>query len=324
PRTGEWNAFLRYSNTDWLFYPVELEGGTNYLLEFYARQDGTGATNASVSASYGTSNTSEAMTNTIVGSTGIINGEYQLISGIFTPATSGTYYIGINGTINSSPWYISIDDISLDLAPSCIVPTDLTTENITYESADLLWASDGDTFDISWGEGTFDAEAGTIVNGFENGGTLSGLEANTTYQYYVRNDCGGGDVSDWAGPYDFYTGYCIPTGTSNSYRITGVSTEGGYLNISNLSNGNANPYSDYSNLVVSQSPGEDVTYTVNVPSSTAIKIWIDWDQNLSFDDDELVASHTTYTGAGFWTGMITVPEDQNLGDYRIRIRSGYY
>src|SRR5690606_13206577 len=97
------------------------------------------------------------------------------------------------------------DDISLDLAPSCIAPTDLTADNITSESADLSWTSDGDTFDISWGEGTFDAEAGTIVNGFENGGTLSGLDANTAYQYYVRNDCGGGDVSDWAGPYEFMT-----------------------------------------------------------------------------------------------------------------------
>jgi len=89
--------------------------------------------------------------------------------------------------------------------PSCFAPTGLTASNITTGSADLSWTSDGDTFDISWGEGSFNAEGGTIVNGFENGGTLSGLGSNITYQYYVRNDCGGGEVSTWAGPYSFLT-----------------------------------------------------------------------------------------------------------------------
>ena len=113
PRTGSWNAYLRYGNTDWVFIPVDLVAGVGYTASVYARQDGSGSTNSTVGISYGTSAAASEMTNTIVADTGIINGDYQLISGEFTPAATATYFVGIKGYMNFSPWYISIDDISI-------------------------------------------------------------------------------------------------------------------------------------------------------------------------------------------------------------------
>jgi hypothetical protein len=113
PRTGSWNAYLSYGNTDWVFIPVDLVAGVGYTASVYARQDGSGSTNSTVGISYGTSATASAMTNTIAADTGIINGDYQLISGEFTPAATATYFVGIKGYMNFSPWYISIDDISI-------------------------------------------------------------------------------------------------------------------------------------------------------------------------------------------------------------------
>src|SRR5690606_32342247 len=140
-----------------------------------------------------------------------------LVKGSFVPSETGVYYIGINGTINGSPWNSSIDDILLKETPSCLEPSALTSTNLTYSSAYLAWTSDGTAFDIKWGAPGFDVETeGTLVEDFENGATLSGLDSNTTYEFYVRNNCGGGDLSAWAGPYSFYTGYCVPTGTSSS------------------------------------------------------------------------------------------------------------
>src|SRR5690606_41931296 len=58
--------------------------------------------------------------------------------------------------------------------------------------------------------------------------TLTGLDAETNYQYYVRQDCDNGDLSVWAGPFSFYTGYCTVTSsstTSTSYKIIGFSTD---------------------------------------------------------------------------------------------------
>lgn len=128
PRTGSWNAYLKYSNTDWMFRSVDLTGGQEYTLSFYARQDVTGGTN--VLASYGTEATSAGMTNSIISSTAVINGDYQLFSGVFTPAVTGTYYIGIRADLTSTPWYISIDDISL-ISNTGMIFVSSTTEQAT-------------------------------------------------------------------------------------------------------------------------------------------------------------------------------------------------
>ncbi len=131
PRTGTWNAFLHYSGNSWLFKQVTLTAGTTYTFKMYARQDGATASNASMEVKYGTANTAAAMTNNVITSTGIINGDYQLISGLFTVATTGTYYIGIHGIINATPWYISLDDISLDVAANMTYTSCTTTQNNT-------------------------------------------------------------------------------------------------------------------------------------------------------------------------------------------------
>ena len=116
PRTGDFNVTLHYSGAAWLFRPVNLTGGVAYELEAYARQDGATSTNATLGLYYGTAPTIAAMTS-ITGQVGIINGDYQRIFGHFTPATSGIYYLGIKGWLNSSPWYISLDDITIREAP---------------------------------------------------------------------------------------------------------------------------------------------------------------------------------------------------------------
>src|SRR5690554_1293158 len=111
PRTGGWNTFLVYGEEDWMFIPVELVGGVSYTTELYARQDATSGANIMIS--YGTANNDAAMTNPIVASTAVTSGNYQLIKGTFTPPSNGVYYVGIKATTTFTPWYISVDDISI-------------------------------------------------------------------------------------------------------------------------------------------------------------------------------------------------------------------
>jgi hypothetical protein len=209
PRTGSWNAFLRYGNTRWMFQRISVVEATSYTVEVYARQDGATAANASIAVSYGATPDATAMTNEIVAQTGIINGNYQLLTGTFTPASSGDIYLGILGTINDTPWYISIDDISVFETPSCLPPSSLVSSNITTNTADLGWTENGTatTWNIKYGAPGFDVETeGTSVAGVtDNPYTLGGLTANTTYDWYVQADCGGGDLSPWAGPSTFTT-----------------------------------------------------------------------------------------------------------------------
>src|SRR5690606_15648220 len=120
-------------------------------------------------------------------------------------------------------------DFTLNIVdiPTCLPPTALTVTGVAFNSANLAWTSDGSSFDIEYGVSGF-TPTGNPSTGYAGISgtthTLTGLEAETNYQYYVRQDCGDGDLSIWAGPFSFYTGYCAATSTGTSYRITGCAT----------------------------------------------------------------------------------------------------
>ncbi len=225
PRTGSYNATLVYSNEDWIFIPIQLVGGTSYRVSLYARQDGATIADSNMAISYGTANNAASMTNSVVASTGIINGNYQEVFGDFTPSTSGTYYVGIKGYMNGTPWYISLDDISIVESPTCLNPTGIVASNITSNSVDLSWTdgSGGLQFDYEYaiqapgtgiptGAGAPIDDVTVLGEGFDINGNP--LTANTLYEVYVRSVCGGGDFSTWSGPITFRT-LCDAVGSIN-------------------------------------------------------------------------------------------------------------
>jgi len=112
-----------------------------------------------------------------------------------------------DGSLGTQP-PASIDNISL-ISLSCASPTALTQSNITNSSANLSWNSTATLFNVKYNVGSdFNpTNAGTLLS--PNPGTtsaaLSGLPGNTTVFWYVRADCGGGDLSTWAGPVSFKT-----------------------------------------------------------------------------------------------------------------------
>lgn len=102
---------------------------------------------------------------------------------------------------------MSIDDVRVDEAPTCFDPNGLVTISVTDVSAQLDWAAGSS-------ETVFDVEvvpAGSAPTGvptFEDVTlpfTATGLTPETDYDFYVRADCGAGDVSNWVGPSSFTT-----------------------------------------------------------------------------------------------------------------------
>ncbi|WP_338378477.1 fibronectin type III domain-containing protein [uncultured Flavobacterium sp.] len=145
--------------------------------------------------------------------TGIPVGVKQLVFSI-PSGTSTTLYI---------------DDVKWEINSSCVEPTALSATMITNSSATLGWTNGGPEtmWDVQYGLAGFNLGTGTMVNGLtSNPHVLTGLIANTSYEFYVRGVCTGPQNSSWSGPYVFKTqcgdvteffetfeGY--PTGTAN-------------------------------------------------------------------------------------------------------------
>ncbi|WP_298425627.1 fibronectin type III domain-containing protein [uncultured Kordia sp.] len=99
-------------------------------------------------------------------------------------------------------------DICLE-AITCPNPSTLTATTITTTTAILGWTETGSA--TAWNVEIVDVTAGGMVTGMAtNTGVMNpfnatGLNASSEYQFYVQADCGGGDTSDWIGPFTFTT-----------------------------------------------------------------------------------------------------------------------
>ena len=93
-----------------------------------------------------------------------------------------------------------LDDINIDLIPSCKRPSNVTVSNVDMTSAVVAWTERGNAtaWEIEYGPVGFTPgnNAGTTVQASTNPFTLTGLTAGTQYDVYVRANCGGSDISD--------------------------------------------------------------------------------------------------------------------------------
>ena len=105
--------------------------------------------------------------------------------------------------VDAGTWSVTV---YYGAAPSCTAPITLAATNITATSTDLGWTSAGALWDIELGTAGFTptgipTTAGTATNPYN----ATGLTANTSYDFYVRNDCGIIGTSSWTGPFTFKT-----------------------------------------------------------------------------------------------------------------------
>ncbi|MCD4789090.1 MAG: hypothetical protein K8R37_03740, partial [Bacteroidales bacterium] len=100
---------------------------------------------------------------------------------------------------------ILLDDISVAEAVACPDPSGLGATNITQATADLTWTSNSGLSDIEFGLAGFTPIGAPTYAGVTSPYGVAGLSGTTGYDFYVRDDCGGGVTSNWVGPYTFYT-----------------------------------------------------------------------------------------------------------------------
>ncbi|EDP95358.1 fibronectin type III domain-containing protein [Kordia algicida OT-1] len=104
-------------------------------------------------------------------------------------------------------WCIESPTITSAAPPSCIDPSMLTATNIMETSADLGWTENGTAtvWDVELVPSGAAATGTPTASGVANPYMASGLTGNTSYDFYVRADCGGSGTSNWVGPFTFTT-----------------------------------------------------------------------------------------------------------------------
>jgi parallel beta-helix repeat protein len=93
---------------------------------------------------------------------------------------------------------------------SAAAPTSIALTNATLNSIDINAVGGAGTVEYEVGLLGFAPGTGTAGSSPTANFTISGLSQGTTYDVYVRSNCGAGDVSAYVGPQTFNTSYGIP------------------------------------------------------------------------------------------------------------------
>ncbi|MGK0406328.1 MAG: hypothetical protein ACJAZH_000138, partial [Roseivirga sp.] len=151
--------------------------------------------------------------------------------------TGSNVLIRFKGISDYGSYNLAVDDVNGPsiYVPSCPVPTALGIANALTTSADLAWTEMGAAtqWDIEYGTTGFTQGAGTTVAGTStNPYSLTGLTSSTSYDFYVRADCGAGSVSAWAGPFTFTTAFaCPPNAICGTYISGDIDTDRSFTSI---------------------------------------------------------------------------------------------
>lgn len=248
----------------------------------------------------------------------------------------GDYRVRVRGqwgsTSNPPPCgnvnYGSTVDFTLSIIapPSCLTPSALTASNITSSQAELGWTENGTAtaWNVEYGAPGFVQGSGTTVAATSNPYVLT-INSNSEYDYYVQADCGGGDLSAWAGPFNFSNTYCDFTSNNTTKYIQSFETSTGITNISNLLTGpgstTAAAYSDFTAMSVSGYELLDIDFTITADatgSTYGYAIYIDWNNDFVFDASERVYGSNSYS-ASPTSNSFTVPLGVAVGNYRMRV-----
>jgi hypothetical protein len=176
PRTGTRNAHCQYSvagtiPNDWLYTrPMALTAGTNYILDFWWRQQlASTSWNDSLQVVLTTAPNNASTVSTLVPEFYINNvGTYQNSVTVFTVPSTGTYYVAFLYRCGDDEGGVLIDDISIYQQGFCVAPDSVRVPAASAIGAVMLTATVyggfGGPAEYQWYQGT-DCATGTLIPG---------------------------------------------------------------------------------------------------------------------------------------------------------------
>lgn len=206
-------------------------------------------------------------------------------------------------------------------------PTNLATSNVTESSVDLTWSASSDNVGVDHYTVFMDGSSmGTTTN---TSYSVTGLAASTTYTFTVEAEDAAGNVSAASTSLDVTTddggsvSYCESNGQNTNYEWIDL-VELGSINNSTSSDGG---YGDYTNLSTDLTRGSNATIYISAGFASSSyteywHVWIDFDQNGTFDSDEEMVSGSS-SSADKLSASFDVPTDAVLGQTRMRVTMKY-
>ncbi len=216
----------------------------------------------------------------------------------------------------------------------CLTPSSLNTSNILETSADISWntfsgATESDLYFREVGSGTW-----THVQNPTSPYSLTNLMPCTSYEFYMQSICDQ-DSSGITTTISFSTSGCgncidLPYCTNNATDAVDEWIESVEIDTWTSNTGNDNGYGDYTNggaaaLTLDLGASYNVTLTPDWGGqqyNEQFKIWIDLDQNGTFDAGDLVYDQGTAAQTPA-TGTITIPNNATTGSTRMRVQMAY-
>lgn len=116
-----------------------------------------------------------------------------------TEETTYDAYVRSNCGSDGFSGYNSVTFTTLEPVITCNAPSDLFVIEITSNSVEFGWQPNGETaFIVEYGESGFPLGSGTEVATSNFDILIDGLDAATTYEFYVRANCGLNGLSDYS------------------------------------------------------------------------------------------------------------------------------
>ncbi len=218
--------------------------------------------------------------------------------------------------------YLFLDNVAVTTVPRCLLVNDVTVDSIVADSVWIHWSSTATAFDIEVWQDTVEVTPTIISSG--TSAFIYGLDLNEDYQIRVRSDCDSGDYGEWSNWMGIHTGYCLP-----SFSLC---PGGGIISVSfgGMTNTTGHPttrpvFADFTSL--GGTVGADTIATVTISYATTslrTAIWVDWNGNSKFDNNELVfcGGAPNYMPSVLNATFHVQPEYE-LGEYRMRIIGSY-
>ena len=246
---------------------------------------------------------------------------WTLEDGIVLPNLSSTYQLAFECTDNYG-YGVGVDYVNIVQGASCPKPASLTAV-ANGQSAILNWTSDATSFDIAWSlNPNADPDQYIETTGHNaTNFTRNDLTIDADYYFWVRANCGADGISTWAGPVSVHIGYCAPAPSSVDNNGISHVTFGTGNNVVDNETPTAT-YADYHDLIGEVEAGIEATVAITYKTSYTYNtyIWVDLDNDLSFERSEIVCQgESTNANPTTLTLSFTIPATQTPGNYRMRI-----